>query len=403
MFDDHNSFFDIYLKSYENHLFLKRWEYSLKGGKNAEKQNALFLSVPGKLRKYTWLIKLFLPIFLFLYLLSKMIITLFSKVLVGNLIYELDVIDKIYINTNGLVIPLKKGMLKEDDYVLEYPQKWIDKELIPRLVNILQLISYKDIWQSFSISCLSCCKLLVEKGYCSLIYGFTSFQLCCLYYALNHFSDTVELLTSSQKDRWVTLIDNAKQNNKSIIQHGTNYIRGGNNMDGLKDFINECEGKYYLNLPHKLRTITKIYSFNETEAKYMLMGEHENHSISVIYIGYLTKFSEVNIERKTALIIGNAKYYYNIEKHLVSLLTSLNYYVFLKNHPLCDASVYNIYKDNEQFELITDRDFNPSTQIVFSYNSTLANEYECNGCKVIFYDSFLNDGVIDMRRLKGLV
>jgi hypothetical protein len=399
------------LESCENFFFIKRWEYSLKYSRSS---NQLPIRHVFPVVKKVFLNNIFyclLPILLLLfnfYTFSKYtyiyIYIYIYKKKSGN---DKKKISRLFINTNGLEIAIDKNILKAGDYVLNFPQvKSNRRSQLINTINIVDIISFRDIIYTLNQSIGNISNIYKNYGYWGLVYGFNLFDMLIFSRALNNLSIDIEIITSSQKDRWAYIIDNAKQKSKSIIQHGTNYMSGIPPQYHLEFVIyDKVNNIYYLNMPNKLNTFTRLFAFNKKEAHYLILGEHSSTIRDIIYIGYNIKFTQIEIspENRSILIIGNNKYYFQEECEVIDTLYTERYILLLKPHPLSNVKLYAGLAKKYNVDIIEKKSFYPNVDYIISYKSTLANEYEDSGFRVIYYEDIYINGRIDKNKIHNLL
>jgi hypothetical protein len=214
-----------------------------------------------------------------------------------------------------------------------------------------------------------------------------------MYYGLSSLNEDTEIYMSNQKDRWAFLIDKLPNKEKIIIQHGTNYLKKLPDSYSPDCFRYDKENDLYvLIMPIKLSNISKIYAFTDNEARGMLLGEHKSVP-EVEIIGYDIVLTQMERQCPQILIVGN--YYVNahIEKQIIEYLQSYNIDIFVKSHPSVSIDKYNDLKSKNNFHLVPNN-ICPKVDLVLSYSSTLALEYENCGISVVYYSDIIIDNAI---------
>ena len=182
--------------------------------------------------------------------------------------------------------------------------------------------------------------------------------------------------------------------NKHLLQHGTEIIR---KLDtGLTDTemtYNEEYKFWSYNLPYKYQSVKKVYAFSEKEY-IALCCSILNNKPSYEIVGYSLKTSPLNDSKKSVMIIGYYSNYADKEELLLNKLQNHNLRLFLKNHPCQSVKWYDEMVKRYDFELI-DKPYFPAVDYVISYDSTLALEYEAVGCKVLYYDEYDVDQIVE--------
>ncbi len=387
---------EIYKKTFLNFIFLKEYErFSI--FENYPKY--FFVSdVILKRIKNIYIKRVLFSIFSIFFLFNifvKFIFGLFKKVLVKK--NKIDNFQKIFINSsNKLEFAIKKEIIEKDDVlVLEYPYKICKQKYQGfKTVGIENCLCYTSYFKALIYSSLASIYLFFKNGINGGVYNFISFDFFLMYVFLDKLPDNTNIFFNNQKDRWALLFDSFNNLKKHLIQHGTNKIilkhKNANKFIGFDGTY------YYLNMPFKLNDIDFLYGFTEEEVKYLLLGEQKvKNNIEIKIIGYpleLTSIDDKKIEdKKTVLIIGYHKLYFENELKLLKILNDKKYFVFLKPHPVLDYNIYEKLSNQVNFKLIKERNFYPKVDIVFSYSSTLAFEYNDVGIRVVYYDDIIKD------------
>lgn len=384
-----------YLLSFINYKFIKEYSLGILDIDCGKYRNIyLYLYLRSKnLDKVLyialyWGIELFLPVILvsqILYLFFKNFLCLF---LFGkkNNIYT----SRIFVHSHRIETAVEKNIFMESDILLNYPYSFNEvgrKGTIIEIYNILTIkILFRTLFDSIYVNIL----MFVRFGYNSLFFGLSAFHWFLLFNSLNSIDPSVEIVMCNQKDRWAILLDMLNTKKKTIVQHGTNILKYLPNNKIKSYYVYDENTKlYYMNMPYKLKNISHLYAFNELEAKYILLGEQKSHP-TIEYIGYRLKLSDVQCTGKSILIIGEYTNYSDIETRLIEYFDNTIYKIFLKSHPLVDPIVYEDLLSRYNFTLLTGKIY-PRVDIVFSYNSTLALEYESFNIPVVYYDYIFDD------------
>lgn len=155
-------------------------------------------------------------------------------------------------------------------------------------------------------------------------------------------------------------------------------------------------------MPYKLSSISKVYAFTEKEFYFMHKGEYINNP-EVIYIGYSLSLTDFGDSENAILIVGNSDLYSKEERILMDIFSQTILHVYIKSHPTISAAVYDSYLVYDNVTVL-DKETYPRVSIVFSYNSTLALEYEDLGIKVVYYNSILGcDGEISYVKVENVI
>lgn len=381
----------VYLSSYINVLFLNRWSSSFFNKVENEDDVIICANyLGGYAVKYP---KLYFLISYVLYALTPFIAILYYTYLFidTSIKYLLHrkrntSYNRLFLYTSRSITKTSKriNLFNANDYILLFPyEKCVDIHPKQHL-KIYDLITFDSIVKSFCLSIEIFFIVSKRFGYKRSIYSLNAFKWFLLCQGLKNIDKDIELFMSNQKDRWAMLIDKLP-NKTNIIQHGTNIIRDLPNPN-CKNLITFCkeDNLYTLIMPIRLSNINKLFAFTELEAKYILKGEEKCKPLVEI-IGYNLQLSETKTNNPTILIIGNYIENARIEENIIKHLQKYDLTIFLKSHPLIDKSKYQDIQSKYHFNLV-DNNFFPCVDLVFSYPSTLALEYESYNINVVYYN-----------------
>lgn len=260
-----------------------------------------------------------------------------------------------------------------------------------KTIHSLSFLTFRILLTSYFFSLLSPFFIIANYDFKNILYSFNSFEWFLLFQILEkNISSDNNIALSNQKDRWAILVDLLSKGNKSIVQHGTNIIKMKNiNIESFLVYMPEYK-TWALDIPVKYTTINKLYAFNKIEADHVIVGEFENKP-DVEYVGYNITINNIKRNKTLILLIGNIDVYYEIEKFIVANINNNLFDVVIKPHPLSKKAKYDFL--NESTKII---DCNPNADIIISYESTLAHEYEGLGYKVYyFHDITSAESILD--------
>lgn len=387
----------IYLLSYKNSLFINNWEsLSFSSSKKsnfkligANHLGQMYLKNPVLYKVIYIFIFLLLPFLLYLYFIYIFIVTI-SKYLVYK--KKGGKLNRLFLYTSNPIVrmSMSKNIFTKDDFLLVYPNEKCLEIPISQQIRILELININIIIRSFLKSLITFKFVIKKYGYFNSYYSFNSFSWYLLFYALNAVDKDVEIFMSNQKDRWAFLVDNLPHKKKNIIQHGTNIIKKISNKNyNVYCKYYELEDVFVLIMPIRLSNISKIYAFTELEAKCMILGEHRK-TPAIEIIGYNMKLSIMDVSKPKILIIGEYNLNASIEERIISVLQNYPVEIFLKSHPSIKINNYDLFRRKFKFTIV-EKDCFPKVDLVFSYNSTLALEYESFNIRVRYYNDMILD------------
>lgn len=256
-----------------------------------------------------------------------------------------------------------------------------------RLVYSLSLLSYSHIFGTICDAIRLYFYLCFKKGFAYSLEVNGCFDWLLNYWTLQSINADAVLYFAQQYDPSIIYIDKAPQKRKIHVQHGTMILK--HNLFGIKYPIMQYIEKYdcwTMNSPYKMSSVEMVYAFTEAEFTAECKSIFKNIPFSSI-VGYNLRrenLMEVNRAKKSVLIVGFYKAYSDIEESLIQSLQKLDVDIYLKNHPTDLVEWYDEMKMKYEFDLLDGNSF-PKTDIVLSYDSTLALEYEALGIDVIYY------------------
>ena len=241
-----------------------------------------------------------------------------------------------------------------------------------RHISVLSKLSHRDI----VICLLWAMQLMVymNRKYRKqdvLMRYYSSFDFFMAYLFSNNASESYTFLFFSTYTRWAYL-NGGLNNRKIFVQHG--FLSG---KWKLVKRIGRVDYAFYIN--EEQRLICEKMLFENSPTYELLEG---------------LKFTmNMPSDKKSVLIIGNNSYN-EIEEEIIKKLSKNRSLVLLvKPHPgLKDNSFYHKMKFEYGVMLLNKNDY-PKVNYVFSYNSTLATQYEDAGIIVYRYkdDTFGED------------
>ncbi len=267
-----------------------------------------------------------------------------------------------------------------------------------KTLSVYDFICFSDIWRSLIQSIRCRWHTIWRWGYENMMITEKCFRWFLTDMALRRMSPEVELVFCNQLDRIAVLMDKLPNKRKTLVEHGIEYlytqseIQKKNNMLVYHPDVNF----YVLNRTYHFHSLTKVYCYSETDIK-AFERSIVRCKPEYIVVGYDFKPS-YKPNNKSILIISDYHNQYENEKIIIASLQGLNLDIFLKGHPRNNDSLYDELRQKYSFIYIpgTIKDL-PDADLVISYDSTLAHEYESIGCKVIYYGNF------DINNVKNIV
>ena len=288
---------------------------------------------------------------------------------------------KIYLYTSAALpkVVHRSNLYSEDNSWLLLPG--MNNVTLKNTYSIYDFIQFRDIieatfdatvilFASVSHFGIKVC-LLSLKAYIWLLYNA----------ALRKLPIQTTLYFCNQKDRWALLIDKLPHKNKILLQHGTEIILS--EVEGFCKYIKQYDF-WVQKVPYKLSTLSIVYAFTSKEATAISLSIIKNKP-TFIYTGYGLHLSDIKSNRFSILLIGCYSINYLIEKEIIRNLQSFDVELYIKNHPTLNPCFYENLKTEYRFNLLDNNSF-PKVNLVLSYASTLAFEYESLGVNVLYYE-----------------
>lgn len=354
----------IYLTSCKNEIYLDRIGMELT---NLSTSIDFEIIRPFTLKKYIvkykFIGKIILSGIIFfwgiincLFAFVQLIKSLFHKIFTsGILLIESEIIVDL--------TPLLVNRLQNIKNVPKYRITKLTTNRKNNVYSIYHFLTFNNLLNSFILSCISPFFISkIEKQKVHRLQTYTSFSWYITWFAINNISPK-EIWFGNHFDRWAILVDNIGYSN-TLIQHG---IEDGS-----------------FSPPVKLHNIKTMYLYNYNQAQFFYDKILDCMPKIRIFEPKLT-LSKIDKNCFSILIIGNIAVYSQIEYLLIEKMFNFGYCIFLKPHPRQSISQYKLWTNSYQFELITDPYYFPDVDVVISYNSTLALEYELMGKTVLYH------------------
>lgn len=178
-------------------------------------------------------------------------------------------------------------------------------------------------------------------------------------------------------DRWAILFDRIPiKSKKKQIQHGI--------VD--KEII----------VPNKLVNIEEFYCFDENSKKIFKENYHENIKLVINYkiINNYINFMDTGFAN-TIIFIGSP-YDSEKEEKIINNISKKfnNFTIFIKPHPSYSEKMY-LKLEKGNIKIVREKNFFPKVNLVVSYKSTLAYDYENIGIPVIYHEGKTVKSVIE--------
>lgn len=231
--------------------------------------------------------------------------------------------------------------------------------------TVFNFIKITDILRAYYYAIISFFVLCRKYCYKLTIYHYCCFDFFLVYRCLKYIPKDISIYFSTQVDRWAILFDKSHQINKILIQHGI-----------------ESPSAYW---KCRFSNVETVYAISEKEAQYLIHACFKIFPKEIFYMNSTLSLTKVESKyNKNVLIISYSADYFEQECQLIQKLSKLNVGIYIKIHPTLSGKVYSNLQKQYLFEIIEKQIF-PDVDIVISYPSTLAKEYEQIGKKVLYH------------------
>ena len=253
-------------------------------------------------------------------------------------------------------------------------------------VSCLQLINIKDIFASTFETIIVYVLLMQKFGPFYMLDSLNALQWFVFYRACKQIPSTSHIYFINHKDRWAFLEDKIECAHKTLIQHGTERIYCSKDEAARRGLL--PVGCYYVhNIPNRYHTLNKIITLSDQETEALKNSILDCHPFFIVG-GYGFDTYSLNSERFSVLIICHSGVYFDKEIEIIKSLQDLDIDIYVKNHPTQTNKGFEELARSCEFTLITEQKF-PHVNLVVTYDSTLAHEYQSRGVEVL-YHTFLS-------------
>ena len=267
-----------------------------------------------------------------------------------------------------------------------------------RQLSVFSLLNTRDIFKAY-YNTIYCLYIALNKfGLRYVFWALNGPVWFLTLYALRRVPLYTELIFCDHKSKYSVLFDSLPNKQKTLVQHGTEIVIHNNNK------LDACWYRYLPsyncwteNVPYKYHTISKLYAFSKREIAAIQSAIMPNvNEVETFIVGYGTKITHIEHTSPLVLIIGYYSMCYEKELQIANRIKELDVDLYLKNHPAFPPSIYDDFSKMTGCKVLNGSIF-PDADIVFSYDSTLALQYEELGVHVLYYDD------IDINKVEGIV
>ncbi|HHH1038101.1 TPA: hypothetical protein ACPZP3_004610, partial [Yersinia enterocolitica] len=250
--------------------------------------------------------------------------------------------------------------------------------------DIYSLLTFSEVFFCFISSCLAFNILRKNQSTKKwILQSYTAFPWFIGRVALSKLDG--HFYMNDHFDRYALLIDSAarklsKDSNRiklTLVQHG--ILCASNNSLGFVEFP--------IKIRYRLQAVTTLYAY-DTESEKAFKNSILSHTCGLFTeVKYfkptiqLTKVTHA-VDKFRILFVGHPLAE-SIQLNLYSLLINSSeevFFILYKPHP---TTGHSKMVEQQTWSIIKDNDFFPEVDVVISYPSTLAYEYQLQGIKVI--------------------
>lgn len=210
--------------------------------------------------------------------------------------------------------------------------------------------------------------------------NYSAFEFCLTHRYLRKIPRSTTICFANQIDRWALLLDDAPLN-KILFQHGIEMPTA--------------------NWPNKLKNIDTVYVLSMEESELLFRAAFSKRPTTIHVMAPTISLTPVGKDKYTILVVGFPGYgMFDKEKAVIETFNHAPFYVYLKPHPGKEETTgyQNLANAHpESCKLVLEQMF-PDVDIVVSYRSTLAVEYQAHNKKVLLYNDYSMDEIIEYIR-----
>lgn len=292
------------------------------------------------------------------------------------------------------LIAKKHNMLTDHDVWFSSPFDTFTLPYEAKQVSISDYENISDPFRCFLQTLIIHFNVIFHFGYNYYLLSFKAFDWCMLDLALRRLSIDVDLYFCNFSDRVSIILDTLPQKNKILIQHGTMHFYNNSNSSPFLTW-QEDKGFWIWNSLSKISP-SKVYCFTENDEIALSRSVIANNP-QYIHMGYDFK-PAFKPDKFSVLIIANYTLFEKQEETIISQLQDLDINIYLKNHPQIFDKRYDEMRNKYNFIFLKGVSSElPDVDVVISYDSTLALEYESVGAEILYYGHF------DINNVKEIV
>lgn len=291
--------------------------------------------------------------------------------------------DKLYIDNCPL---LRKRTISAAVY--DESKDWVyslgvpdnDKDCTKTIHTIFEYLNCIDVLLAYLYAVVATFASLKITKFKYVMRNYSAFEYCLTYRYLRKIPQSTTICFCNQIDKWALLFDDAPLN-KILFQHGIESPTA--------------------NWPNKLKSIDTVYVLSMEESKLLFRAAFSRKPSLIRVMSSTISLTPVNKNQYSILVVGFPGYsMFDKESAIVETFCNKPFFVYLKPHPgKEDMTRYEnlAIAHPESCKLVMGQMF-PDVDIVVSYRSTLAVEYQAYNKKVLLYNDYSMEDIIDYIR-----
>lgn len=261
-----------------------------------------------------------------------------------------------------------------------------------KYISLFQMVTISDVISTSISSYITYISICNHYGYFYMLCSLKSFRWLLFWNACKKIPSDSFIYFINHKDRWAFLEDQLSCKNKMLIQHGSEVIRCSEQKAKKCGLIPFENGRWTQCLPYKYCSLTSVVSFSEEEIralKQSIIGCNPIYTVG----GYSFQTYPLDTTKFSVLIIAHSGIFFNRESKIIELLQDQPIDIYVKNHPTQSLVQYEQLIETLHFTLIREQKF-PHVDLVITYDSTLAHEYQSVGVDVIYHTEKTDDEIL---------
>lgn len=269
------------------------------------------------------------------------------------------------------------------DWLYSFDVAKKDWDRTKRCHSIFEFVSAWDVVKAYFLSTVAIFGAPSKLKFKYVLRTFNSFEFFLLYFLLRNISPDITLCFCNQMDRYAILFDHAPQKNRILFQHGIEMP--------------------YADWPVKFERTDTVYVLSMEEKKNLFKAAFKVTPTHIYQLKPTIELAEMSDDDNFKILIVGFPGYLMFDKEykIVKAFAQEGYSVYLKPHPgKEDMTTYlEVERKYANCKIILEKKF-PDVNVVCSYRSTLAIEYQAYGKFVMMYDDYSEEEMIE--KIKAL-